>query len=142
MSVRKSEAVWRGTLKDGSGNVKLGSGLFDGPYSFVSRFEDGEGSNPEELIGAAHAGCFSMFLSALLTGEGYIPTKIHTAAAVHLTEGPTISKIELSCEAEVPGIDAETFSGLAAQAKADCPVSKALAAVDEIVLDARLVASL
>jgi osmotically inducible protein OsmC len=119
--------------------MKLGSGLFEGPFSFVSRFEEGEGSNPEELIGAAHAGCFSMFLSALLTGKGYPPTQIHTIAAVHLGEGPTIFKIELSCEAQVPGIDAETFDRLAKQAKAECPVSKALAAVDEIVLDAKLV---
>ena len=138
MSVRKSEAVWRGTLKDGSGTMKLGSGLFEGPFTYVSRFEKGKGSNPEELIGAAHAGCYSMFLSALLTGKGYTPTEIRTTAAVHLGEGPTINKIQLSCEAEVPGIDAETFGSLAMQAKAECPVSKALAAVDEIVLDARL----
>ncbi|RME55487.1 MAG: OsmC family peroxiredoxin [Caldilineae bacterium] len=139
MPVRKSEATWRGTLKDGSGSMKLGSGLYEGPFTFASRFETGEGTNPEELIGAAHAGCFSMFLSALLTNKGYTPTRVHTTATVHLTEGPTISKIELDCEAEVPGVSAEEFAELAQQAKAGCPVSKALAAVDEIVLNAKLV---
>lgn len=139
MPVRKSEATWRGTLKDGSGSMKLGSGLYEGPFTFASRFETGEGTNPEELIGAAHAGCFSMFLSALLTNKGYTPTRVHTTATVHLTEGPTISKIELDCEAEVPGVSAEEFAELAQQAKAGCPVSKALAAVNEIVLNAKLV---
>lgn len=139
MAVRGAEATWRGTLKDGSGTMKLGSGLYEGPFTFASRFETGKGTNPEELIGAAHAGCFSMFLSALLTNNGYTPTRIHTTATVHLTEGPTISKIELNCEAEVPGVSAEEFAELAQQAKAGCPVSKALAAVDEIVLNATLV---
>lgn len=139
MAVRGAEATWRGTLKDGSGTMKLGSGLYEGPFTFASRFETGKGTNPEELIGAAHAGCFSMFLSALLTNNGYTPTRIHTTATVHLTEGPTISKIELNCEAEVPNVSADEFAELAQQAKAGCPVSKALAAVDEIVLNATLV---
>jgi len=139
MAVRKSEATWRGTLKEGSGTLKLGSGLYEGPFSYASRFEEGKGTNPEELIGAAHAGCFSMFLSALLTNNGYTPTRIHTTATVHLEAGPTISKIELNCEAEVPGVDEAKFAELAEQAKTGCPVSKALAAVKEIVLTARLV---
>ena len=119
--------------------MKLGSGLYEGPFTYASRFESGEGTNPEELIGAAHAGCFSMFLAALLGNQGYTPTRIHTTATVHLTEGPTISKIELDCEAEVPGASPEEFAELAQKAKAGCPVSKALAAVDEIVLNAKLV---
>jgi osmotically inducible protein OsmC len=139
MAIRKSEAIWEGTLKEGGGRMKLGSGYFEGPYTFASRFEEAEGTNPEELVGAAHAGCFSMFLSSLLTKNGYVPTKIHTTATVYLGEGPTINKIELDTEAQVPGVDQETFDDLAAQAKANCPVSKALACVDEIVLDARLV---
>jgi osmotically inducible protein OsmC len=139
MPVRKSEAVWQGTLKEGSGRMRLASGLYEGPYTFSSRFEEGVGTNPEELIGAAHAGCFSMFLAALLSEKGFTPGKIHTTAAVHLGAGPTITKIELDCEATVPGVDDGEFQALAAQAKASCPVSKALAAVPEIVLAARLV---
>ena len=139
MATRKSEATWRGTLKEGSGTMKLGSGLYEGPFTYASRFEEGKGTNPEELIGAAHAGCFSMFLSALLTNNGFTPTHIHTTATVHLEAGPTISKIELNCEAEVPGLDEAKFAELAQQAKIGCPVSKALAAVNEIVLNAKLV---
>ncbi len=139
MAVRSSEATWLGTLKEGSGTMKVGAGHYEGPYTYASRFESGAGTNPEELIGAAHAGCFSMFLSALLTNNGFTPTRIHTTAVVHLGAGPTINKIELNTEAEVPGIDADKFADLATQAKAGCPVSKALAAVDEIVLNAKLV---
>ena len=139
MPVRRSEAVWRGTLKEGAGTMRLASGLYEGPYTFSSRFEEAAGTNPEELIGAAHAGCFSMFLSSLLTEKGYVPGRVHTSASVHLGAGPTIKKIELDCEAEVPGVGETEFQDLAAQAKASCPVSKALAAVPEIVLNARLV---
>lgn len=138
MPVRKADAIWNGTLKEGSGVMKLGSGAYDGPFSYVSRFEDGAGTNPEELIGAAHAGCFSMFLSALLSKDGYAPTRIETTAKVYLEAGPTIAKIELSSEAEVPGLDAEKLQEYAAAAKANCPVSKALASVD-IQLSAVLV---
>ena len=139
MAVRKSEATWRGTLKEGSGTMKLASGMYEGPYTYASRFEEGAGTNPEELIGAAHAGCFSMFLSGLLSKEGFTPARIHTTASVHLGAGPTINKIVLDCEAEVPGVDEAKFQDLAAQAKAGCPVSKALAAVDEVILNAKLV---
>jgi osmotically inducible protein OsmC len=118
--------------------MRLASGLWEGPYTFSSRFEEGAGSNPEELIGAAHAGCFSMFLAALLAEKGYKPRRIHTAVAVHLGAGPTITKIELECEAAVPGVGNEEFQALAAEAKVGCPVSKALAAVPEMVLHARL----
>jgi osmotically inducible protein OsmC len=139
MAVRGAEATWQGTLKEGNGVMKLGSGLYEGPFTFASRFEEGKGTNPEELIGAAHAGCYSMFLSALLTNNNTPPTRVHTTATVHLGAGPAISKIELICRAEVAGVDAEKFAELAAAAKANCPISKALAAVPEIVLDAQLV---
>jgi lipoyl-dependent peroxiredoxin len=139
MAVRTSEATWKGTLREGSGTMKLASGAYEGDYTYASRFEEGKGTNPEELIGAAHAGCFSMFLSALLTKAEFPPTSVHTTATVHLSAGPTITKIELVTEAEVPGIDDNQFAELANQAKAGCPVSKALAAVEEITLDAKLV---
>ncbi len=141
MAVRKSEATWLGTLKEGKGTMKLGSGLYEGPFTYASRFEEGAGTNPEELIGAAHAGCFSMFLSAVLTNNGFKPVRIHTTATVHLAAGPTINKIELNSEAEVPGIDEAKFAEFANTAKSGCPVSKALASVDEIVLNAKLVKS-
>lgn len=138
MPVRTSEAVWKGTLREGSGVMKLGSGAFEGEYTWASRFADEKGTNPDELIGAAIAGCFSMFLSALLTKAEFPPTSVNTTADVHLGDGPTITKIELVTEAEVPGISGDKFAELAAQAKANCPVSKALAAVPEITLDAKL----
>jgi len=137
MTTRTSSAEWKGTLKEGTGTMKLASGAYEGPYTFASRFESGKGTNPEELIGAAHAGCYSMFLSALLSKEGFTPTRIATTATVHLTEGPTISLIELNCEAEVPGVSAEVFQEKALAAKAGCPVSKVLAAT-EIKLTATL----
>lgn len=138
MAVRQSEATWNGTLREGSGNMRIGKGAYDGPFTFASRFESGEGTNPEELIGAAHAGCFSMFLSAVLTKAGFPPNRIHTTATVHLTDGPTISLIELNTEADVPNIDEQTFLQHAEESKKGCPVSKALAAV-EIKLNAKLV---
>lgn len=139
MAIRSSSAVWQGTLKEGAGTMRLGSGLFEGPYTHASRFKEEAGSNPEELIAAAHAGCYSMFLSALLTDNDTPPTRVETTATVHLGDGPTVTKIELRCEADVAGIDAETFAGLAAEAKEKCPISKALACVEEITLDAKLV---
>lgn len=139
MAVRGAEAVWTGTLKEGAGTMKLGSGMFEGPYTFASRFEEGKGSNPEELIGAAHAGCYSMFLASLLTNNGFPPESIHTTASVHLGAGPTITKIELVTRANVAGISAGDFAKFAAEAKEKCPVSKALAAVNEMTLDAQLV---
>jgi len=138
MAIRNASAVWNGTLKEGSGTMKLGSGAFEGAFSHASRFAEGTGSNPEELIGAAHAGCFSMFLSALLTKAGYTPTEIRTSARVHLTDGPTISLIELDTEAEVPNVDDKVFQENVSAAKQNCPVSKALASV-EIKVNAKLV---
>ncbi len=140
MITRSAEAHWNGDVMKGTGTVKLGSGAFEGQYSFNTRFADGVGTNPEELIGAAHAGCFSMALSGVLTRAGTPPTHIHTTAKVSLDKtdaGFVISKILLSTEAEVPGIDAETFLAKATEAKLNCPVSKALAGV-EIQLEAKL----
>lgn len=137
MAIRTSSAIWEGNLKDGTGKMRLGSGAFEGAYSFRTRFEEAPGTNPEELIGAAHAGCFSMALSGLLTESNYVPEKIETTAKVHLGEGPKIALIELITEATVPGIDEKQFLDLAEKAKAGCPVSQALAAV-EIKLKATL----
>ncbi|AWK85203.1 OsmC family protein [Azospirillum thermophilum] len=140
MAVRQSDAEWRGDLAKGSGTMRLGSGAFEGSYSFPSRFENGQGTNPEELIAAAHAGCFSMALSHGLAQAGHTPTRVHTTARVHLDKaegGFAITRIELDCEAEVPGIDEATFLQQADGAKANCPVSKALAGT-EITLTARL----
>lgn len=142
MAVRTSTAEWQGDLKNGGGKMALGSGLYEGPYTFASRFEEGEGTNPEELIGAAHAGCFSMFLASLLSADGHIPNSINTQAKVHLgrvNNAPTITAIELITVGDVPGIDLETFMEIADKAKAGCPVSKALAAVEVISLEAKLV---
>jgi osmotically inducible protein OsmC len=139
MAVRTSEATWNGNLREGKGTMKVGKKGYEGPFTYASRFESGEGTNPEELIGAAHAGCYSMFLSALLTQAGFPPKRIHTTAKVHITDGPTISLIELNSEAEVPGCDEMLFQEKAAAAKAGCPVSKALASV-EIKLNAKLIA--
>jgi osmotically inducible protein OsmC len=137
MSIRTSSAEWKGTLKEGSGVMKVGSGAYEGPFTHASRFADGTGTNPEELIGAAHAGCFSMFLSALLTNAGFVPTSIRTTATVHIVDGPTINLIELNTEAEVPGVSNEVFQEKAAEAKQKCPVSKVLAGA-EIRLTAKL----
>ena len=140
MAVRTSSAKWRGRVQDGRGSVSLGSGAFAGPYSFGSRFEEEPGTNPEELLGAAHAGCFTMALSLLLTKAGFTPEEIKTDAKVHIDrtgEEFAITRIELSTEADVPGLDANAFSGHAQTAKRDCPVSKALAGV-EITLTASL----
>lgn len=141
MPVRTAEAEWKGAIVDGAGRIKLGSGAFDGPYSFKARFEDGSGTNPEELIGAAHAGCFSMALSGALGKGGFKADRIHTVAKVHLEKVPdgfAIPKIELTTEATIPGITPEKFQEIAHAAKAGCPVSKALAGV-EIILNAKLV---
>lgn len=139
--VRTSKAQWNGSLKDGKGTVALGSGAYDGQYSFSSRFESGTGTNPEELIAAAHAGCFSMAFSAGLGKAGFTPTRVSTEARVHLEkvgEGFGITKIDLVTEAEVPGLEEAQFQELAEGAKKGCPVSRALSAV-EITLSAKLV---
>lgn len=139
MPVRKANAQWQGDLKSGSGNMKLQSGAYDGQFSFKSRFEEGTGTNPEELIGAAHAGCFSMQFSAMLAEEGHPPERIETEAKVHfsLTGTPTIEKIELVTRGVVPGMDETQFKQIAAKAKDACPVSRLYKGAD-IELDAAL----
>ncbi len=141
MPTRTANAVWEGNLKEGKGNVHLGSGAFDGQYSFKSRFEEGAGTNPEELIAAAHAGCFSMALSNGLASAGFTPDRVATTAKVSFGQTPggfAITKIELDTEAKVPNIDEAAFQQQAEDARKNCPISKALAAV-EITLNARLV---
>lgn len=142
MVTRKASAIWEGSIKEGSGKVKLGSGAFEGAYSFASRFEGGKGTNPEELIGAAHAGCFSMALSLVLSKAGYTPKRIETTANVHIEkvgEGFKITSIDLETEAEIPGIENEAFLRQAEFAKNNCPVSQALTGTT-INLQAKLVA--
>jgi osmotically inducible protein OsmC len=141
MTTRTADAEWNGTLREGNGTMRLGSGAFEGQYSFSSRFEEGAGTNPEELVGAAHAGCFSMALANILTQAGSPPNRIRTNAEVQFDRtdaGPTITKITLRTEGDVPGIDQATFEKHAEDAKANCPISRALGGVGEIVLDARL----
>jgi len=141
MAVRNADAEWSGGLKDGKGSMKLGSGAFEGPFSFKSRMEEGTGTNPEELIGAAHAGCYSMQFSAMLEHAGFPPERIHTASKVFfgpVDGGFAITKIELTTEGAVPGIDNTKFQEIAQAAKSACPVSKALAGT-EITLNATLV---
>jgi osmotically inducible protein OsmC len=140
MAVAKAEATWTGTLKEGAGTVQSATGFLDAPFTYRSRFEgDATGTNPEELIGAAHAGCFSMFLAAQLTTAGFAPERIHTTATVHLEAGPTIARIELVTEAHVPRIDEKTFQEKVESSKRGCPVSKALAAVPTLTVTVRLV---
>jgi osmotically inducible protein OsmC len=143
MPARKADARWEGSLQEGQGTMRLGGGAYEGPYSFKSRFEDGNGTNPEELIAAAHAGCFSMALSGALGRAGHEPRSVATTANVHLNktdEGFRIQKIDLTTEADVPGLDDATFQEIAQQAKATCPVSVVLAGA-EITLDATLTSS-
>lgn len=140
MPKRKASAVWNGNLRNGKGSMKLGSGAFEGSYSFSSRFEDGSGTNPDELIGAAHAGCFSMALAGNLAAAGYEPKRVKTSAEVNLAkiaDGFEIASIILHAEADVPNIDAAEFLEHAENAKKNCPVSKALLGV-EITLEAKL----
>jgi osmotically inducible protein OsmC len=139
MAVSKAQAKWTGTLKEGAGTMKGESGHFDAPFTFLSRFEGAAtGTNPEELIGAAQAGCFSMFLAAQLTSAGHPPESIVTSATVHLGAGPTITGIELETIAVVPGVSAEVFNEKVEFSKKNCPISKALASVPEFTLNAQL----
>jgi osmotically inducible protein OsmC len=142
MPTRKAEAEWEGNLAVGGGRLKVASGAFEGPYTFKSRFEEGESAtNPEELLGAAHAGCFTMALTAQLSRAGITPKRIHTEARVKLEkvgEAFTITQIELETEAQVPDVDDATFQKYAQDAKQNCPLSKALAATN-ISMTAKLV---
>ncbi len=140
MAIRSASAVWKGDLREGRGSVSTESGAVDGPYTFKSRFEDGPETNPEELIGAAHAGCYSMALANILAQAGHTPDRISTTARVELKmldDGPTITSVALTTRGRVPGMDASTFLEHAEAAKSGCPVSRALGAVD-ITLDAAL----
>lgn len=140
MSVRKAKSVWNGTLKDGSGSMNFSN--YSGPFSFVSRFENGVGTNPEELVGAAHSGCYSMFLAALISGEGLSPEKIETLASVTLGKdetGPCITNIKLECNVKCSGLSQEKFSELSVAAKEKCPISRLYAGgTAEIELIAKL----
>lgn len=131
MSVRSANAKWNGTLKDGSGTMNFSN--YSGPYTYVSRFEEGEGTNPEELVGAAHSGCYSMFLAALISGEGYVPESVETEARVHLGKdetGPVITTIELDCKVKCDGLSPEKFQELSMAAKEKCPISRLVSAAD------------
>jgi osmotically inducible protein OsmC len=142
MTIREAEADWRGSLKQGSGILRVGSGVFEGAYSFPSRFDDGPGTNPEELLAAAHAGCFSMALTAFLEKDGLAPMRIYTTARVQIgltEEGMTLTRIELSTEGNVPGLDAAGFADYARRAKEGCLVSRALAGVKNIALTAKII---
>ena len=138
---RTASADWRGTLKEGEGTMALGSGAWEGPYTFKSRFEEGGGSNPEELIGAAEAGCFTMQLAADLEQAGHVPERLHTDARVtirNLDGTPTITKIALTTTGEVPGVDGETFQRMAQETSKACIISRALGAVGEITVETTL----
>jgi osmotically inducible protein OsmC len=141
MAVRTSSAQWQGDLKTGKGTMTVGKGAYQGPFSFASRFEEGDGANPEELIAAAHAGCYSMAFSNELAKAGHTPTQVSTQANVHFGPDPAggfhVSKIELVCDAEVPGIDQGKFNELAEAARKGCPVSKLYKGA-EIVVKATL----
>ena len=141
MPKRKADARWDGSLQDGNGTMRLATGSFEGPYSFQSRFEEGEGTNPEELIAGAHAGCFSMALSGELGRAGHAAESVETTATVHVEKVPdgfAITRIELDTRARVPGIEDDEFQRIAEAAKKGCPVSQALAAVESIELNATL----
>ena len=141
MPERKAEAQWNGSLQAGSGTMRMASGAYEGPYSFQSRFEEGDGTNPEELLAAAHAGCFSMQLSGVLGAGGHDPDSVETEATVHIDkadEGFEITRIELTAKARVPGIDEAAFQEAAETAKNICPVSVLFKGA-EISVDATLV---
>lgn len=142
MATRNATAEWQGDLRNGAGTFEGASGVISGKYSFKTRFEDEPGTNPEELIAAAHASCFSMALSNILAEAGHPADSVNTTARVHLRMldgGPAINQIDLVTEGRVPGIDQDQFAGYAGEAKAGCPVSRALAGVGEITLEATLV---
>jgi osmotically inducible protein OsmC len=141
MPIRTSSARWSGNLTEGSGTIRTGKGGFEGNYSFKSRFEEGEGTNPEELIGAAHAGCFSMAFSKGLADAGHTPTSVETTAKVHLDKtdaGMTVTRIDLETVGDVPGIDEAEFQKIAEGAKANCPISRLLSPGAQITLSTRL----
>ncbi len=138
MAIRTVSATWNGTLKEGNGKMRITG--YEGPFTFASRFESGDGTNPEELVGAAHAGCFSMFLAALISGEGLNPESVDTSASVHLGKddvGPKVTNIDLVCKVKCDGLTQEKFAELSSAAKEKCPISRLLTGA-EISLDAKL----
>jgi osmotically inducible protein OsmC len=142
MTARNGSAEWHGSIEGGAGTVSVGDGVFEGAYSYESRFAEGEGTNPEQLIAAAHAACFTMALSSVLGAAGHVPESLRTNARVQLRNidgAPTLARIDLETEGHVPGIDDRGFQQHAQEAKANCPVSRALAGIPEIVLSAKLV---
>jgi len=141
MAIRTANARWEGTLTEGNGVMRTGKGGLEGNYSFKSRFEEGEGTNPEELIGAAHAGCFSMALSKGLADAGFTPVSVETTASVHLDRvdgAQTVTQIDLVTVASAPGVDEETFQKVAEGTKQNCPISRLLAPGTKITLQASL----
>lgn len=141
MPIRTASARWQGNLPEGSGTIRTGKGGYQGNYSFKSRFEEGEGTNPEELIAAAHSGCFSMAFSNGLASAGFTPNSVETTAKVHLDKtdaGFTVTRIELDTVGDVPGIDEGTFQKVAEDAKQNCPISRLLSPGAQISLTARL----
>jgi osmotically inducible protein OsmC len=141
MATRNARATWRGNLKEGDGTMALGSGAWEGPFTFKSRFEEGEGTNPEELIGAAEAGCFTMQLAATLSEAGHVPESVQTEAKVHIRNidgAPTITQIDLVTRAKVPGLDDATFQETASSTREICIISRALGSVGTITVDATL----
>jgi osmotically inducible protein OsmC len=142
MAARNGSAEWHGDLENGSGRITVGDSVFEGPFSFASRFAEGEGTNPEQLIAAAHAGCFTMALSNILSSAGHAPRSVRTNAHVQLRNidgAPTLTRIDLETEADVPGVEEQQFQRYADEAKANCPVSRALAGIPEIALTAKLI---
>jgi osmotically inducible protein OsmC len=142
MTARNGSAEWHGSVESGSGTVTVGDGVFEGAYSYQSRFAEGEGTNPEQLIAAAHAACFTMALSSVLGAAGHVPESLRTNARVQLRNidgAPTLARIDLETEGRVPGVDEQQFQRHAEEAKTNCPVSRALAGIPEIALSARLV---
>ena len=141
MATRNAKATWQGNLKEGEGSMALGSGVWEGPFSFKTRFEEAQGTNPEELIGAAEAACFSMQLASTLSEAGHVPESVQTDAKVHIRNidgAPTISQIDLVTRAKVPGLDDETFQKTAQETKDVCIVSRALGGVGTITVEATL----
>ena len=141
MAIRTATAEWNGDLQSGTGTFGAASGTIDGGYTFSSRFEEGAGSNPEELVAAAHASCFSMFLAAVLADGGHTAASVRTEARVHLHQddtGPLITRIDLVTVARVPGVDDATFQAAVENSKVNCPISRALAAVETVTVDATL----
>jgi lipoyl-dependent peroxiredoxin len=142
MTARNGSAEWRGDIRNGAGTVTVGNGVFEGPYSYGSRFGEEEGTNPEQLIAPAQAACYTMALTAILSAAGHVPESVHTNALVHLRNvdgAPTLVRLDIDTEGHVSGVDEQQFQRYADEAKATCPVARALAGIPEIVLTAKLV---